>query len=82
MIDSGGMAGSLWLFVPWEEKIGTGDQECRPTHCAQGAIFRRNFCIAMTFGLPTSSSVAQACRLSEDRVVMSKSMRRRCPTPL
>lgn len=54
----------------------------RPTHCAQGAIFRRNFCIAMTFGLPTSSSVAHACRLSEDRVVMSKSMRRRRPTPL
>jgi hypothetical protein len=58
------------------------DQDHRPTHCAQGAIFRRNFCIAMTFGLPTSSSVAQACRLSEDKVVMSKSMRRMRPTPL
>jgi hypothetical protein len=36
----------------------------------------------MTFGLPTSSSVAQAWRLSEERVVMSKSISSSLPTPL
>lgn len=30
------------------------------THVAQGAIFLKYFCIATTFGVPTSSSVAHA----------------------
>lgn len=66
------------------------------TYCAQGAIFFKNFCVAMTLGVPTSSSVAHACRLSDDRVVRSNcecqcttsgipqrtSMIFRCSTPL
>mmetsp|Transcript_22260 Transcript_22260/g.55127 ORF Transcript_22260/g.55127 Transcript_22260/m.55127 type:complete len:222 (+) Transcript_22260:2168-2833(+) len=36
---------------------------------------------ASTLGIPTSLSVAQACRLRLERVTWSKSMRRKKPTP-
>lgn len=39
--------------------------------CAQGAIFFRNRRVASTLGVPTSERVAAACRLREERVVMS-----------
>lgn len=41
------------------------------TYRAQGAIFLRYFCMAITFGVPTSSRVAQACLLREERVARS-----------
>lgn len=41
------------------------------THSAHGAIFFRYLRVASTLGVPTSSKVAAACRLSEERVVKS-----------
>ena len=41
------------------------------TDFAHGATLLKYFSIAMTFGDPTSSSVAQACLLRDDRVVKS-----------
>jgi hypothetical protein len=40
-------------------------------YLAQGAIFFRYFRVASTFGVPTSSMVAAACRLRDERVVIS-----------
>mmetsp|Transcript_24271 Transcript_24271/g.76373 ORF Transcript_24271/g.76373 Transcript_24271/m.76373 type:complete len:225 (-) Transcript_24271:110-784(-) len=46
-----------------------------------GQISRKCEARASTFDVPTSSRVATACRLSEDSVTWSKSMRRSLPTP-
>lgn len=49
--------------------FGTADMVS--THFAQGAIFRNSLRVASTLGVPTSSSVAAACRFSDDSVVRS-----------